>query len=227
MRVFGAYLHCKPDATPFYVGKGDILRAKRILNRRHNRHHMAVVSKYGVEGISVGFIPCSSEQLAFILEVGLIKCLRRAGFRLANRTDGGEGHTGPKSPEHLHKLRKALIGRPGTMRGRKHTAEASEKMRAASSGNTHRRGKRNSPETVKRQRQVALEQWTSVEARARQRELAQAQMRTVVACGVVFESRHAYAAYVKRPLSTVSRWARRGWQDKIDAAYMEVYYDAK
>jgi len=49
----------------------------------------------------------------------------------------------------------------------------------------------------------------------------------MVACGVFFESRHAYAAYVKRPLSTVSRWAGRKWQYKIDTAYMEVTREAE
>ena len=227
MREFGAYIHYKPDDTPFYVGKGDVERAKRIANRKYNKHHMAVVAKYGVTSISVGFLQCSSEQTAFDLEVGLIKCLRRTGVKLANRTEGGEGVSGRKSPEHLLKLSQALMGRKGTMLGRKHSASALAKMKVASSGNTHRRGKKNTLATIERQRQTALAYWADPETRVRQRDLSRLQMRSIVACGVFFESRHAYARYVKRPLATVVRWVNRKWQDKIDAAYMESIHDAK
>jgi hypothetical protein len=96
--TFYAYLHAKPttvDASGiFYVGKGNGKRAYEIA--RSNKHHSNIVAKYGKEGILVSKIDCSSEDIAFELEKGLIKCLRRMGVNLANRTEGGEGISGHK-----------------------------------------------------------------------------------------------------------------------------------
>lgn len=91
-----AYVHARPNTEDasgiFYVGKGRLARAKSLEGR--NRHHANVVAKYGSENILVGTFECSSEQTAFDLEVGLIKCLRRMGVSLTNQTDGGEGTSG-------------------------------------------------------------------------------------------------------------------------------------
>ena len=91
-----AYIHCKPDGTPFYVGKGALRRA-RSLSERNSRHHRTVV-KYGNENILKGMIECSTDKIALALEVGLIKCFRAMGVDLANYTDGGEGTKNP-TPE--------------------------------------------------------------------------------------------------------------------------------
>ena len=69
--TYFAYVHCKPDNTPFYVGKGTMRRAKYLGER--NNHHKATVKKYGKENIAIGVLECSSEELAFELEKGLIK----------------------------------------------------------------------------------------------------------------------------------------------------------
>lgn len=97
--TFVAYVHAKPDTTTasgiFYVGKGLERRARKIVrNESSNRHYKHTVAKYGAENILVGSIPCSTETIAFELERGLIKCLRRMGVKLTNMTDGGEGSTG-------------------------------------------------------------------------------------------------------------------------------------
>lgn len=91
-KTYYAYIHCKPDGTPFYVGKGNAHRARAV--RRVNEWHSKIVAKYGAENILVGKMACSTETLAFELEKGLIKCLRRMGRTLVNRTDGGEGASG-------------------------------------------------------------------------------------------------------------------------------------
>lgn len=88
-----AYIHCKPDGTPFYVGKGALRRAKYLGER--NPHHQATVKKYGRAKILVGMMECSNNEIAFDLERGIIKCLRRAGVTLTNFTDGGEGGRNP------------------------------------------------------------------------------------------------------------------------------------
>jgi len=90
-----AYVHCKPDGTPFYVGKGALRRAKYLGER--NPHHQTIVNKYGKENILIGMLDCSSSSIAYKLERGLIKCLRRSGVNLTNFTDGGEGGLNPTS----------------------------------------------------------------------------------------------------------------------------------
>lgn len=110
---FVAYVHARPDTTDasgiFYVGKGTGKRYAQLANR--NRHHQNVVNKYGVENILVGKIECSSEEIAFDLEKGLIKCLRRSGVILTNMTDGGEGSSGyVPTEETKRKTSKALVG---------------------------------------------------------------------------------------------------------------------
>lgn len=88
-----AYIHCKPDGTPFYVGKGALRRAKYLGER--NPYHKATVIKYGASNILKGWIECSNDQIAYKLEAGIIICLRRMGVELTNFTAGGEGGVNP------------------------------------------------------------------------------------------------------------------------------------
>lgn len=94
--TYYAYLHAKPDAVDasgiFYVGKGVGRRCYNL--KRNNPHHTNVIRKYGKESIQVSKIECSSEDIAFDLEKGLIKCLRRMGVKLTNMSDGGDGPSG-------------------------------------------------------------------------------------------------------------------------------------
>lgn len=95
-----AYVHVKPDLSVFYVGKGTLDRATKLRKGLRNIAHQRTVEKYGVENIGVGILPCSSEDVAFELEKGLIKCFRAMNAKLVNMTDGGEGKAGcPNSPE--------------------------------------------------------------------------------------------------------------------------------
>lgn len=88
-----AYIHCKPDGTPFYVGKGALRRAKYLGER--NDYHQAVVNKYGRKNILIGMWACSDNNTAYGLERGLIKRLRAMGVSLANFTAGGDGGKDP------------------------------------------------------------------------------------------------------------------------------------
>ena len=99
-----AYLHCRPDGTPFYVGKGALRRAKYLGER--NPYHQAIVSKYGKSNILVGKIECSNSHIAYELEKGLIRCIRNMGVKLTNFTDGGEGGKNP-CPETRKRLSEA------------------------------------------------------------------------------------------------------------------------
>jgi hypothetical protein len=86
--MYGAYLHCRPDGSPFYVGKGTRKRMGDMTTR--NPRHKNTTDKYGRINILKGFMECSTEQIALDLEVGIIKCFRRMGVDLANYSDGGE-----------------------------------------------------------------------------------------------------------------------------------------
>ena len=109
MKQFYAYIHAKPDYTPFYVGKGVDTRSHRMTWR--NKYHTNIVSKYGEENILISKHECSTEAFALELEVGFIKCLKRMEFALANLTDGGEGTSGLVfTDEHRAKLKAASTG---------------------------------------------------------------------------------------------------------------------
>ncbi len=86
------YVHARPDGSIFYVGKG---RGNRYrVNQKRNAHHQRITNKYGVDNILVGKIDCTSHAIALDLEIGIIKCLKRMGVKLANQTLGGEGALG-------------------------------------------------------------------------------------------------------------------------------------
>jgi len=222
MQEFGAYVHFKPDGVPFYVGKGRAERAKRLDASHHNVYHSRIVKKYGRKNIAVTFITCSSERIAFDLEIGLIKCLKRSGLCLANITDGGEGVSGVKSLTHIENLKTSLKGRLGTFKGKKHKPETIAKIRQFNLGNTYKLGKKCSVDSIEKMRSASKKHWKNIENIERQRKASQKQMKSITACGVVFESRHAFSNFTKVALSCVSRWANKGWQDKIDRAYLEI-----
>jgi hypothetical protein len=143
--TFYAYIHCRPDLTPFYVGKGSGVRWKTISKTWRNKYHWAISTKYGIKNILKWKMDCSSEQIAFDLEKGLIRCLSDQGYKLANFTSGGEGGSGHSpSNETRQKLRKALTGRPQSLEhkanvrlsllGRKRTPEQKERISKACVG---------------------------------------------------------------------------------------------
>lgn len=121
-RTYYAYLHCRPDGSPFYVGKGHGRRMHNLTDR--TVWHKHVTTKYGAHNILIGKLDCSSEEIAFELEKGLIKCLRRMGHALVNLTEGGDGASG-YVPTAETRARIAEAGR-----GRKASAETRAKRSA-------------------------------------------------------------------------------------------------
>lgn len=127
-KVFGAYIHARPDGSVFYAGKGTCKRAK---NMNRNGWHNSIVKKYGKNNIIVKFAPCDSEESAFELEEFIIEVLRAEGIELTNMTNGGEGTSGLACTE----TKKAKLS--AAMKGRKlsldHRAKISEAMRGTES----------------------------------------------------------------------------------------------
>jgi hypothetical protein len=136
-----AYTHCKPDGTPFYVGKGAWRRVRYFGER--NPHHKNVVAKYGAENLAYGAMECSDDKTAYLLEQGLIKCLQRSGVSLVNRTAGGDGGRNP-TPETRIKLSEAAKKRGVSVacqeakvkakKGKPLTAEHKELLRQRQTG---------------------------------------------------------------------------------------------
>lgn len=137
---FCAYVHFKPDMTPFYVGKGSVKRAHDLKPKKRNDWHGRVVAKYGAENIIIETMPCKSEAEAFLRESLAIKALKITGAKLCNMTDGGEGTSGSK-----HNL------------GKKHTKEQNEQNRLRLKGNKFAAGKR----TAEQKARIAAAIWES------------------------------------------------------------------
>lgn len=130
--TYYAYLHARPNTENasgiFYVGKGNDKRTRKI-PRKTNLHHTRIVNKYGEKNILIGKLPCSSESISFDLECGLIKCLKRQGVKLTNKTDGGEGALGYKhTPGQVLAMKLRLTGGKMSDSHKRKTSEASKKM---------------------------------------------------------------------------------------------------
>jgi hypothetical protein len=136
----GAYIHARPDGSPFYVGKGKFRRARYFGER--NPHHKNIVAKHGASALLWGFYECSTDEAAFELEQGLIKRLRAMGINLCNLTAGGDGGHSPE-PE-----TRARLSAAAKKRG---VSKACREARDAS-----RRGAITSPETKAKLRAAHL-----------------------------------------------------------------------
>lgn len=149
MTQFYTYIHCKPDGTPFYVGKGCGYRARNLSSR--NPQHRNTVTKYGRENILIFIFECETEKEAFSDEVQQIKQLKSEGYQLANFTDGGEGASGRVLSEEVKsKLSSRMKGNKLTL-GRRHSEQSKKLMSIAASGKpSSRKGKPLSEEHKRR-----------------------------------------------------------------------------
>jgi hypothetical protein len=193
MRSFYAYVHCRPDGTPFYVGKGCDRRASRVLNKNRNSYHQAIVKKHGAANIVVLTSACQSEGEAFQLERELIGIFRNH-FRLANFNDGGEGSANP-SEETRARMSTAKLGRPmpqevrarisATLKGRPKSAEHAAKAGLGQKGrisspetrakmSATRKGRKQPPELVKKRAEANRGRKRSEEFKAKISAIAKA-----------------------------------------------------
>lgn len=117
MTDFYVYLYIDPTNNDeiFYVGKGIGDRYKRHLYRKDKHPFTNRLSQLKLNKIKplIHKIYCSNEQIAFDLEIGLIKNIGRKDLQLGtllNLTNGGDspprwvGKRGPLTEEHKIKL---------------------------------------------------------------------------------------------------------------------------
>jgi hypothetical protein len=150
MKQFYTYLHCKPDGTPFYVGKGSGKRSHDFRISKRNLHHSHTIKKYGAKNILVYIFNCESEDQSMSDEIQQIAQLRHEGYKLCNQTDGGDGASGLKhSPQVRAKISansknrtsETLVKMSMSNTGKKHSPESCAKMSVA------KKGTKASPET--------------------------------------------------------------------------------
>jgi hypothetical protein len=96
--MFFVYVDCKPNGTPFYIGKGNLHRLND--KRKRNQHHTNICAKYPDWYRGIAFM--GNEKQAFAKEVELISKYKNI---VVNQTDGGQGTSGlPKNNEWKAKL---------------------------------------------------------------------------------------------------------------------------
>ena len=137
--VFYVYRHLRDDSNEiFYVGKG---MGRRAFDKSHrSKFWKNIVAKHGVrvELVKEGITESESIQL----EIQTIDEYRRAGIKLINMTDGGDGTTGYSHTEEHRRKMSALqagasnprFGKTGTRKGVKATEDQIERMRQSHLG---------------------------------------------------------------------------------------------
>ena len=122
-KTFYIYTHARPDGSIFYVGKGVGDRARDFIQR--SEHHKRVCAKYGRGQILIRAYPVQDERHAYAAERQLILAMRKAGFVLINKDDGGVGRTGVViGIEQRERIRQALMGHAVSQETRHRIAEA-------------------------------------------------------------------------------------------------------
>jgi hypothetical protein len=147
--MFFVYVDCKPDGTPFYIGKGNADRLNK--KKRVNRHHTNICAKYPDWYRGLAFM--GNEQEAFAKEIELIAKYRAI---IVNRTNGGEGVSGltpwnkglPMLPHVKEMLLSAKLGK-------KASEETKKKMSEAHKGNSYAKGVKHTDETKAKMSQAS------------------------------------------------------------------------
>ncbi|CAB4122040.1 hypothetical protein UFOVP17_47 [uncultured Caudovirales phage] len=110
------YIHTRLNTNlPFYVGKGKGKRFNSTLSR--NKHWNNVVKKDGGFN-AVKLIENVCDEFAYFIESEVIDKYKLLGYKLVNKTNGGEGVSGSnvnagiaKTEEHKQKLRDCNLGK--------------------------------------------------------------------------------------------------------------------
>lgn len=122
LRIMSApvFIYCLKDPTTGdvrYIGKTGFLRKrlqKHLIDSLKVKSHLGnwLRSLCGEKPLMVVLHEVSKNETWQEEERRYISCARAMGVNLVNSTDGGEGASGPKSPEHRAALSAALKGVP-------------------------------------------------------------------------------------------------------------------
>jgi hypothetical protein len=151
--AFYTYAHINVTTNKvFYIGKGSKKRYKST-NKR-SAHWNGIVNKYGFHAEILAH--WDTEKEAFNHEKLLISCFKNMGYKLANKTDGGEGTAS-------NNVKKSALNRPKRILSEEHKAKISasgkgrifsenskNKISVALKGNTNGLGKKCSDEKKKK-----------------------------------------------------------------------------
>ena len=98
------YAYLREDGTPYYIGRG---KGNRAYDKTHR---IAVPPKDRILFLkqSLSYDEATKHEVYMIAVLG--RKDTNSGI-LRNLTDGGEGRLGPKPPEEIEKIKKALTGR--------------------------------------------------------------------------------------------------------------------
>lgn len=135
---FYTYMHTRNDTgKPFYIGKGRWKRAWDHRRSKRGAHWSSIVKKHGYTVHILAY--WQTEREAFDHERLLIESFRSIGYRLANKTDGGEGTSGYKlSIERREQMSifqsSRMSGAGNVMFGKTHSAETRAKQSKAKHG---------------------------------------------------------------------------------------------
>jgi len=118
--AFYTYAHINATTNKiFYIGKGKKYRYSDSSKR--SDHWKNVVNKYGFNAEILAY--WETEQAAFDHEKLLISCFKDMGYKLVNKTEGGEGPSG-----HIHtEEHKKLISQK--LKGKIVSQETKEKLK--------------------------------------------------------------------------------------------------
>ena len=130
--MFYTYAHYTPQGRLFYIGKGSGERAFAFYQR--GSHWNNVVAKYGEPKAQI-LAEWNTEKEALEHEVILISCFRDMGYKLCNKTNGGEGTSGYKhTDEQRENNRQARLGKPVWNKGVPCKEETKERIKIAKIG---------------------------------------------------------------------------------------------
>lgn len=133
MNDFYIYRHIRPDTgAVFYIGKGRGYRFSQKTSRNKHWKNIVNLSKTFESEIMISGL---SEQESFHKEIEFIKIYRDAGYKLANKTNGGDGTSGViRSDEWKRKQSIARKGQVSNRKGCKLSPQTKEKLRFANLG---------------------------------------------------------------------------------------------
>lgn len=110
-KQFYVYTHAAPDGSVFYVGKGVGDRARDFAQR--TAKHKSEVASHGRKNVVIRVYPTHDEAHAYAVERQLILAMKKAGLKLCNQDDGGNGRIGVQiGMEQRLRISAALMGHP-------------------------------------------------------------------------------------------------------------------